>query len=221
NGSDRMDLGGLAEELELEPLESDAAEGLFIALATLDEHKLQSRDREHIKKICTLMRCLPLAIRLAARRKAAGESLPRLLQRLQQAPETLLGSGDSGVAPIFVANYTSLQQEPTAFQSLVRLAAFAAHEASESAVFAGLTDTEIFRTSDLLRDHFLVAEVVQGRLALHPLLGMLVKHKAPRELVEEQSYITQWLIDYAARYEHDYATLACEHANLLGLLASF
>lgn len=226
NGGDRIDLYDLAEVVELEPLTPADAARLFQTAARLDPAHLSEHDHALIAAICERSRYLPLAIRLAARyagtrlRASPTQRLGQLLRQLERRPETILANDDFGVAPIFAAGFARLQRRsPAAVRMLVRLASFPDYEAQEAEILAGLDADEAFSAPDALYDQFLVTGTGNGRLALHPLLGSLVQQQAAEALVrQERAFVEAWLLTYAAAHERDYAYLAEEQNNLIGLL---
>lgn len=229
NGGDRIDLRGLAHSVELEPLSAEDAARLFIVEALLDQPELAARELTQIDAICARLRYLPLAIRLVARRvhpprrRPVPQLLDQLLLQIERRPETVLGHGDAGVAPIFTDSFARLQrQSGAAVRMLVRLASCPDYEAPEAVILDGLSEDDKFSAPDYLHEHFLVDSVGNGRLVLHPLLGALVKRQAPARLRgQERRYTERWLLDYARAHEGDYGALAEEHRNLLGLLRAF
>jgi tetratricopeptide (TPR) repeat protein len=216
NGSGPLGLAGRTTERRLKPLSHSLAVQLFKSLAEPASEPLSTKDEILVAKVCRRMRYLPLAVKLAALKFAEGtESLGSLCERLEAEPESLDDVHD-GVAAIFNAHYQDLQQTPTAWQILVRVASMPASEAPEEALRNGQPD--YFGAKDRLVNLGLVDYIGPGRLALHPLLGKQVQRVEPEAIAAEREWAAQWLTGYTARNRDDYNALESERANLLALL---
>jgi tetratricopeptide (TPR) repeat protein len=221
NGPRRARLSGQAKQMHLEPLRPEAAVQLFASIARLDLMQIDTAQQNLIQQICSYMGYLPLAIELAGLTYAeGGDSLESLWQRIQLVPTTLV-EGHKEVSTIFETAYQQVQGSATALRMLVRIASFPALEASIAALRDGQSDAEYFLAKDKLGALGLIYPLGPGRLAVHPLLGVLARRRATEQdskLVEdEQAWVIHWLLEYAREHQVNYQALAEEHANLLGL----
>jgi tetratricopeptide (TPR) repeat protein len=211
NSDLQIDVGGMARDVKLEPLLSEQAEALFMALAKIDPADPQ---RGLVAQICNRMGRLPLGIKLAALKCAEGESLATLWTRLQYG-----AVADENARLLFATSFKDVQASPQAERLLVRIASFPALEAPLEPLREDEPDAEFFQAKDKLIALGLIGAAGPDRLAQHPVLAPLSLEQADKSLVtREKKWVGEWLANYAAAHRDDFAALHREHDNLLGLL---
>jgi tetratricopeptide (TPR) repeat protein len=212
NGGRNFNTAGLAKEIQLNPLNPDQAEELFLAFSNRPASSLQLDERNLIRLICAKLKCLPLFVKLAALKYAeGGESLATLWERVQQAPESLIENA------VLEALYDNLRKCPEALHLLVRIASFPALEAPLAPLRSGMQNEGFFEAKDKLIALGLVEPAGADRLSLHPVLGIGVQKAKPEAIKTERQNTIRWLQDFAHDHRHDYPALDRERANLLGL----
>jgi tetratricopeptide (TPR) repeat protein len=220
NGETAFDLGGRAQAIEVQPLDSVFAQELFLAEAKLKPESLAPGDLDLIAKICDRLRGLPLGIKIAAGKCAEGESLQMVWDRIDAAPGAL---ATDAIETLVDAIFEELRDAPEAGRLLIRLASFPALEASIRALQGEPDDNEDLTTFFQAKDKLLALHVVEragaDRLALHPLLGPLIVQKADRTMVAaEREQMLHWLAEHARQHRGDFTALALEHRNFIAFL---
>ena len=220
NGTRSLDLAGLAQTVELNPLDPKGARQLFTALAYPAGTRLSDRDLSLIDQIASRLGRLPLAIRLAARQRRQGVSLDRLLDMLEYAPGALI-SGESGLKAYLDNLLQELQAQPDRMQILLRLACFPAYHASIEPLYGGLSKRARYEAESFLVERGILERQEGDRLGMHALLALWIQNAEPEPFQAQNGLIEAWLVDYARQHRDDYDDLELEQSNLLGLLDRF